>query len=65
MVNFAIMPRGRGYWIEVIRSDGSRRPVERYDTEDQAVSRLRALQAEAELREHQMVARLASVRRSS
>jgi hypothetical protein len=47
MVQFTITPRGRGYWIEAIRADGSRQPVERYDTEDAAVSRLRMLQEKA------------------
>jgi hypothetical protein len=44
MVQFTITPRGRGYWVEMMRDDGSRKPVERYDTEEAAVSRLRMLQ---------------------
>jgi hypothetical protein len=44
MVQFTITPRGRGYWIEAVRDDGSRQAVERYDTEEAAVSRLRMLQ---------------------
>jgi hypothetical protein len=47
MVEYAIVPRNRGYWIEAIANDGSRQMLERYDTEDAAVSRLRALQEKA------------------
>jgi len=47
MVQFTIVPRGQGYWIEAIRNDGSRQSVERYDTEDAAVRRLRILQEKA------------------
>ena len=65
MVDFAIMPRGGVYWIEALRKDGSRRPIERFDTEDAAVTRLRVLQAKAELRERQMVTRPASMRSPS
>ena len=49
MVQFTIVPRGRGYWIEAIRNDGSRQTVERYDTEDAAIRRLRILQEKAGL----------------
>jgi hypothetical protein len=49
MVQFIITPRDRGYWIEAIQSDGSRKPVKRYDTEDAAVHRLRILQEKAGL----------------
>jgi hypothetical protein len=42
--SYTVVPRGRGYWIEVTDSHGSRRQIERYDTEDKAVVRLRALQ---------------------
>ena len=34
MVQFTIIPRGRGYWIEIVGNDGSRQAVERYDTEE-------------------------------
>jgi hypothetical protein len=43
-VSYTVVPRRRGYWIEVTDSLGSRRPIECYDTEDKAVKRLRALQ---------------------
>jgi hypothetical protein len=45
-VSYTVVPRRRGYWIEVTDSLGSRRPIERYDTEDKAVQRLRVLQGE-------------------
>lgn len=44
MATFTIVPRGRGYWIEAIAENGSRKLIERYDTEDAAVGRLRVLQ---------------------
>jgi hypothetical protein len=44
MVGFTIVPRGRGDWIEAIQKDGSPQPIERYDTEDADVGRLRMLQ---------------------
>jgi hypothetical protein len=47
MVQFTIVPRGRGYWIEAIRDDGARQQVERSDMEDAAVSRLRMIQEKA------------------
>jgi hypothetical protein len=48
MVSYTIIPRGRGYWIEAIDKTGSRRAIERYDTEDIAIQRLRVLQANAD-----------------
>jgi hypothetical protein len=48
MVQFTIIPRGRGYWIEATGEDGSRETVERYDTEDAAIRRLRVLQERTE-----------------
>jgi hypothetical protein len=48
METFAIVPRGRGYWIEAIAEDGSRKVIQRYDTEDAALGRLRVLQQMAE-----------------
>jgi len=53
MVHFTIIPRGRGYWIEATREDGSHETVERYDTEDAAIRRLRVLQDRAEFVEGQ------------
>jgi hypothetical protein len=61
MTVFTIIPRGRGYLVEAILSDGSRKPVEWYDAEDQALTRLRALRAKAERRD-QMITQAASVR---
>lgn len=43
MVDYTIVPRGRAYWIEAVEKDGSRRVVERHNTEDAAVRHLRAL----------------------
>jgi hypothetical protein len=47
MVSYAIVPRGRAYWITATDETGSRRTIERFDTEDMAVQRLRVLQADA------------------
>jgi hypothetical protein len=49
MVDYAIVPRNRGYWIEAIEKDGSRRLIERYETEASAVQRLRVLHEKAGL----------------
>jgi hypothetical protein len=51
VVSYTIVPRGRGYWIEASDNFGTRRPIERYDTEDRAVRRLRELQGSAALAE--------------
>jgi hypothetical protein len=51
MSGYVIVPRARAYWIEWTDADGSRRPVERFEREDIAVRRLRALKAEAEAAE--------------
>jgi hypothetical protein len=53
VVSYAIVPRGRGYWITAIDETGSHRPIERFDTEDKAVQRLRVLQANANMVERQ------------
>jgi hypothetical protein len=47
MDKFTVVPRSHGYLIEVIAENGSRKPIERYDTEDAAVQRLRVLQQTA------------------
>ena len=44
MVTYTIVPRDRAYWIEEIGKDGLRKRIERCDTEDIAVRRLRVLQ---------------------
>jgi hypothetical protein len=43
---YTVVPRRRGYWIEITDRLGGRRPIERFDTEEEAVQRLRALQGE-------------------
>jgi hypothetical protein len=43
MTTYTIVPRNREYWIEAIAEDGSRELVERFDSEDKAVQRLRKL----------------------
>jgi hypothetical protein len=51
MVSYTIIPRGRGYWIEAIDKTGLRRTIERYDTEDMAVQRLRVLREKTDMGE--------------
>ena len=54
IVSYTIIPRGRGYWINSHRQRPARaRPIERFDTEDMAVQRLRVLQANAATVERQ------------
>jgi hypothetical protein len=48
MVGYTIIPQNRSYWITAIDETGSRHPIERYDTEDIAIQRLRVLQANAD-----------------
>jgi hypothetical protein len=47
MVRYTIVPQGRGYVILANDNNGVRRPIERFDTEDKAVRRLRELQSKA------------------
>ena len=46
---YRIVPCRHKYWIEARARDGSYRRLERHDSEDEAVQRLRVLQHEAEL----------------
>ena len=46
VISYTVVPRSRGYWIEVTDRLGSRRPIERFDTEEDAMQRLRDLQGE-------------------
>jgi len=48
VVVYTIVPRGRGYWIIANGNNGVRRPIERFDTEDTAVRRLRELQKQTD-----------------
>ena len=47
MPSYTIVPRGRGYWIEATDERGSRRSLQRFDTEAEAVQRLHAIQEKA------------------
>ena len=46
---YRIVPCRHKYWIEARAPDGSYRRWERFDSEDEAVQRLRVLQHQAEL----------------
>ena len=48
---FRIVPCRHKYWIEARARDGSYRRNEQFDSEDEAVQRLRVLQHQAELAE--------------
>jgi hypothetical protein len=63
MVSYTIIPRGRGYWIVAADKTGSRRVIERQDTEDMAVQRLRVLQVNAATVEQQKYIPLTKNRR--
>ncbi len=43
MVDYTVVPHARGYWIQAADKDGSRRLVERYGTEEEAVRRLQEI----------------------
>jgi hypothetical protein len=47
MSTSAIVPHGSVYWIEAIAKDGTRQPIEGFETEAAAFRRLRVLQAKA------------------
>ena len=53
---YRIVPCRHKYWIEVRARDGSYRRGERFDSEDEAVQRLRVLQHQAELAERRATA---------
>jgi hypothetical protein len=42
--SYTVVPRRRGYWLEVTDRFGLRRAIERFDTEEEAVQRLHDLQ---------------------
>jgi hypothetical protein len=44
--SYTVVPRRRGYWIEFTDRLVSRHPIERFDTEEEAVQRLLVLQDE-------------------
>jgi hypothetical protein len=47
MVDYTIVPRNNSYWLEAMATDGSRRTIERFKTEAEAVKRLHDLQENA------------------
>jgi hypothetical protein len=51
VTTYTILPGAPGYWITKIADNGLRKRIERLDTEDAAVRRLRALQQAAQARE--------------
>jgi hypothetical protein len=53
---YRIVPYRHKYWIEARAPDGAYRRWELYDSEDQAVQRLRVLQHRAELAEREATA---------
>jgi hypothetical protein len=61
VVRYTIVPRGRGYWIIAKGNNGVRHPLERYETGDEAVRRLRELQNVADTGDHCSAAEKASL----
>jgi hypothetical protein len=49
MGQFTITPRRKAFWLVRTERDGSRTPVERFATEDEAIDRLKALQRRDEI----------------
>ena len=60
MSDFVIVPRQRGYWIYEVRGEGKRRAIGCFSCEDEAVKRLRRLQAAEDTREQRRVDQEAS-----
>jgi hypothetical protein len=60
MNNFAIVPSHRSYWIYEGRGAGTRRTLGCFSCEDEAVKRLRRLQATEDTREQRRIAQEAS-----
>lgn len=48
MIQFIVVPRGRGYWIDMTTEKSAPRPVERYNTAEEAIERRRVLQQRAD-----------------
>jgi hypothetical protein len=48
MMRFVVVPRGRGYWIDMTTEKSAPQPVERYNTAEEAIERRRALQQRAD-----------------
>jgi hypothetical protein len=47
MSTYTVVPRAGKYWIVKVAEDGSRQTIEQFDTEDEAIRRLRVLQKKA------------------
>ena len=60
MNNFVIVPSHRSYWIYEVRREGTRRALGCFSCEDEAVKRLRQLQAMEDAGEQRRVAQEAS-----
>jgi hypothetical protein len=48
MTRFAVVPRGRHYWIQVTTPEGHSQLIERYDSAEAAIERRRVLQQSAD-----------------
>jgi hypothetical protein len=56
MKTYAIVPGERGYWIVETSGKGPPSPIERFDSEDAAVQRLRVLEQNARILAQQNLA---------
>jgi hypothetical protein len=56
MVDYAIIPRRGGYWIEAVEDGGERRAVGCFASEDAAVRRLHELKGRQEAKERRRIA---------
>jgi hypothetical protein len=60
MRSFVIVPRHGGYWVYEDRGEGKRRALECFSCEDEAITRLRQLQAMEDACQQRRVAQEAS-----
>jgi hypothetical protein len=60
MVDYAIIPRRRSYWIEAVEDGGERRPVGCFPSEEAAIRRLRELRGRQEAKERRRIAQESS-----
>jgi hypothetical protein len=56
MVDYAIIPRRRSYWIEAVEDGGERRSIGCFASEEAAVRRLNELKGKQEAKERRQIA---------
>lgn len=56
MVDYAIIPRRRSYWIEAVEDGGERRSIGCFPSEEAAVRRLNELRGREDAKERRRIA---------